>query len=142
MLYCSTSERLARSSKRPCGRLHGIESRLDDDDDSARNPSQLPTPKLTPIPSDAGEHPPVLHDEGDVLYVGHRVQPLVSWYKTPARYEKMRKPTAFWMTWQIYRTSYERNAYVLLRRLVGPGALYFFLSSVRCRGDPKGHFSN
>ncbi len=51
--------------------VHGIESRFDDDD---------PTPKLTPIPSDAGEHPPVLHDEGDVLYVGQRVQPLVSWY--------------------------------------------------------------
>ena len=26
---------------------------------------------LTPIPSDAGEHPPVLDDEGDVLNVGH-----------------------------------------------------------------------
>ena len=54
----------------PCGRLHGIESRFDDDD-SARKPPK--PPKLTPIPSDAGEHPPVLHDEGDILYVGHRV---------------------------------------------------------------------
>jgi hypothetical protein len=27
--------------------------------------------KLTPISRDAGEHPPVLHDEGDVLDVGH-----------------------------------------------------------------------
>ena len=28
---------------------------------------------LTPIPGDAREHPPVLHDEGDVLNVGHGV---------------------------------------------------------------------